>query len=108
MHGLEGLKAEFIQDQKTRDAAGIKKILFERIREDKELRHPRVKILNHLAAQYDFNKDLFMEVNFSRLVKDCMIGKNKAKEYFDLLIKKDLIESRTDGYRVYYRMGIIQ
>ncbi|CAB1062171.1 hypothetical protein D1BOALGB6SA_6947 [Olavius sp. associated proteobacterium Delta 1] len=60
-----------------------------------------MKILNHLAAQYDFNKGIFMEVDFSKLVKECRIGKNKAKDYLDLLVKKGRIESRSDGYRVY-------
>lgn len=103
-YGLEGYKAKVIQDEKNKDVSSLKESLFERVRNDKELRHPHIKILNFLADQYDLQKNQFIDANFSKIVKECRIGKNKAKEYLDLLIEKALIETRTDGYRVYYRV----
>ena len=104
LHGLEGYKARLMQDERCKDLSGFRESLFERVRNDRELRHPHTKILNHLAGQYDFNRNLFAEVHFSRIVKECRIGKNMAKEYLDLLVGKGLVESRTDGYRVYYKV----
>jgi predicted transcriptional regulator len=60
--------------------------------------YPHKKILDFLIEQYDYEKDNFKKVHFSKIVKECRIGKNKAKEYFDFLIKKGLIDTRTDGY----------
>lgn len=99
MHGLEGIMPK-------RKDSEIMEALHKRIRDDRELRHPHVKILNYLAGQFDYENSRFEEVNFSKVVRECRIGKNKAKEYLDLLIGKGLIESRTDGYRVFYRVKV--
>jgi len=72
------------------------------IRQDKSLRYPHRKILDFLIEQYDYQKGKFREIHFSRIVKECRLGKNKAKEYLDYLAEKGLIDSRSDGYRKFY------
>ena len=102
--GLDGFRERIIKEHQEKDSAGFKEYLSEIIMNDKELRHPHIKILNYLADQYDFKTGEFLHVHFSKIVSECRIGKNKAKGYLDLLIEKGLIESRTDGYRVFYRI----
>ncbi|MDA2933576.1 hypothetical protein MYX82_04465 [Acidobacteria bacterium AH-259-D05] len=71
----------------------------ERIRCDKDLRFPHRKILDFLLTQYDFSKNEFKEVHFSRLVREARLGKNKAKSYLSLLEQKGYVKQRNDGYR---------
>ncbi len=74
------------------------------IRSDKELGFPHRKILDCLLGKYDPAKDDFTEIHFSRLVREARIGKNMAKSYLDLLLRKGYIEIRDDGYRKFYRI----
>ena len=74
------------------------------IRTDKELGFPHRKILDCLLGKYDPAKDDFTEIHFSRLVPEARIGKNMAKSYLDLLLRKGYIEIRDDGYRKFYRI----
>jgi hypothetical protein len=67
--------------------------------DDKELRHPHIKILNYLSDQFDMQTGKFEEVNFSKIVKECRVGNNKAKGYLDLLVEKGLIKSMSEGHR---------
>ena len=102
--GLDGFRERIINEHRKRDAVGFREHLSEIILNDKELRHPHIKILNYLADQYDYSEGRFKEVHFSKIVSECRVGKNKAKGYLDLLVAKGLIESRSDGYRVFYRI----
>ena len=102
--GLDGFIKKVLKEHQKKDAAGFKEYLSEIILNDKELRHPHIKILNYLADQYDMQAGNFMDVHFSKIVGECRVGKNKAKGYLDLLVAKGLIESRSDGYRVFYRI----
>ena len=47
---------------------------------------------------------LLGDVHLSKIVREAKIGKNKAKGFMDLLIKKGLIESRSKKYRVFYQI----
>lgn len=78
--------------------------IWARIRSDPEIRFPHRKILERLAARYDFQAKAFSEIHFSGLVKESRVGKNKAKEYLALLEAKGFIASRTDGYRKFYKI----
>lgn len=102
MHGIEGLKVRPDQEKRTTAADEFRAALYEKIRNDLELRHPHMKIIHYLAGQYNYQEGSFLEVHYSRLVKECRIGKNKASEYLGLLIDKGLIETRSDGYRRFY------
>ena len=77
---------------------------YETVRHDSELRFPHRKIIDVLLAQYDYNNGQFMDVHFSKLVKEARIGKNKAKSYLDLLEQKGYIEKWEDGYRKFFRI----
>lgn len=68
-------------------------------------RFPHRKILEYLAQQYDYGEKAYVEVNMSRIVKECRLGKNRAKEYLDCLESKGLLVKREDGYRVWYRIA---
>jgi len=80
-------------------------IFTEKIRNDKDLRFPHRKILEFLLGQYDFEKKEWREVNFSRIVREARIGKNKAKSYLTLLETKGYVEKREDGYKKWWRVG---
>jgi len=45
---------------------------------------------------------IFREAHFSKIVKECRLGKNKAREYLDFLVERGYINRRPDGYRVWY------
>jgi hypothetical protein len=79
--------------------------IWARIRNAPEIRFPHRKIIECLAARYDFQSKAFEEIHFSKLVKEACVGKNKAKEYLALLEVKGLIASRTDGYRKFFRIA---
>jgi len=92
-----------IKTNKQSDHPSKNKIL-ELIRTDPDLRYPHQKIIHYLLNQYDYEIKQFRKVYFSKIVKETRIGKNKAKEYFSLLIEKGLIERSTDGYKVFYQI----
>ncbi len=75
----------------------------EKIFTDKELGHPHKKIMQSLM-DYDYQKQRFKEKNFSKLVKDAQVGKNKANEYLEFLRNKNYLQKRSDGYRHHYQI----
>ena len=82
----------------------IRQELLARISVDPDLRFPHRKLLDFLVGEYDYNKDQFEEVNFSRLVKECKVGKNKAQGYLSVLEQKGFVVRRDDGYRIFFRI----
>ena len=52
------------------------------------------KILDHLSQQYDLDSKSFKEVNYNKIIKECRIGNNKAKEYLNYLTEKGLIKRK--------------
>ena len=103
----EGLKA--YEQRKLKDCQlspnnSMLNKLYDKIRNDKDLRFPHRKILEFLLGQYDFEKNQFREVHFSRLVIEARVGKNMAGSYLSLLEQKGYIEVRNDGYRKWCRV----
>jgi hypothetical protein len=76
----------------------------EKIRTDKDLRFPHKKILDFLLDQFDFTKNEFKGIQFSKLVKEAHVGKNMANNYLSLLEQKGYIEKRNDGYRTFFKI----
>ncbi|MFX1453071.1 MAG: hypothetical protein ACFFCM_19710 [Promethearchaeota archaeon] len=105
-HGIEGYKRKISNGFNSKERTLIKEKIFELIRKDNTLRHPHRKIMNFLIEQYDYGQDKFGEVHFSRIVKECRLGKNKAREYFEFLGEKGFLDTRTDGYRRFYRIKV--
>ncbi len=103
-YGIAGIKAKLDQESKANKLYDIRKKILDKIGNDPEFRYPHIKILNCLVDHYDFQAKCFKELQFSQLVRLSKIGKNKAAEYLDLLIRKGLIGYRSDGYRKYYWM----
>ncbi len=104
-HGIEGYKRKISNGFKAREKILIKEKLLETVRKDTSLRHPHIKIMNFLIEQYDYVQGKFREVHFSKIVKECRLGKNRAGEYLEFLLEKGFLESRTDGYRRFYWVG---
>lgn len=77
----------------------------ERLRSDKDLKHPHRKIVECLLDQFDVQQGIFQEVQFSNLVKKSRIGKSAAKGYLQFLEGKSYVEKRSDGYRLYFRLS---
>lgn len=75
------------------------------VRADKSLRYPHRKIMNYLIEQYDYEKGVFREIHFSKIVKECRIGKNMAKGYLDILTEKGFLIFRADGYRKFFSVA---
>lgn len=101
-NGLNGIKNRLLTDSKIRPNSQNKGQFQPKFRNDKSLRYPHQKILEYLSNQYDYRQDKFLKVHFSKLVKECKIGKNKANEYLDLLVDKGYVKRQSDGYRVWY------
>jgi len=97
-NGINGYKKRIIGDFKS----SPQERLYSKIRTDRTLRHPHRKILDFLIDRYDPVQGVFQEVHFSRIVRECRLGKNKAREYLDYLIARDFLQKRSDGYRVWY------
>jgi len=103
--GLQSYKERCLKDLQSSTTAASLNRLYEKIRNDKDLRFPHRKILEFLLGQYDFEKKEWREVNFSRIVREARIGKNKAKSYLTLLETKGYVEKREDGYKKWWRVG---
>ena len=103
-YGLEGFREKIIKSNKENLTFNPQTYIMQLIQKEPLLRFPHRKILEFLARQYDYEKKAFKEANFSTIVKECKIGKNKAGEYLKLLGEKNLIRRRDDGYRVWYRL----
>lgn len=76
-----------------------------RIIADTSLRFPHRKIIELLLRQFDYEKQEFQEVHFSRLVKEAHVGKGAASGYLHVLQEKGYVIRRDDGYRVFYRLN---
>lgn len=103
MHGIKGY-AENCRGSLSNQEPAIKEKLNAKIRQDRSLRYPHRKILEYMMEQYDFQHNRFREANFSRIVKECRLGKNKAGEYLSLLVERGYLGKRSDGYRIWYRI----
>ena len=71
---------------------------------DQSLRYPHRKIVEYLLTQYDHQRQQYIEIHFSELVRKARLGKNFAKSYLLHLIKHNYIQSRNDGYRLFFRL----
>ena len=101
-HGILGFKEMVLQKFEKQSKENKINRLYSIFMHDKDLTHPHKKILSYLLEQFNLENNCFDSINFSKIVRDCRLGKNKAKEYLDLLIKKKFIEKQNDGYRVWY------
>ena len=99
----EGLKAHK-EDLLKEGSITIRIQWLERIRNDKDLRFPHRKILDFLLDQFDFSKNEFKRIQFSKLVKGARVGKNMASNYLSLLEQKGYVEKRSDGYRTFFNI----
>ena len=104
-YGIEGYRNSIIKSIETKEVFNPQSWLFNAIKDNQSLRFPHRKILEYLSQKYDYNSKSFKEINYNKIVKECRIGKNKAKEYIKLLIDKGFIKERFDGYRVWYKIN---
>lgn len=104
--GFSRLESRSPEKLRSAPAAGDKLLSqwSARIRADTEIRFPHRKILDLFLCEYDSASDRCPEIHFSKLVRAARIGKNKAKGYLDVLEAKGYIQTRTDGYRVFYTL----
>lgn len=104
--GFSRLESRSPEKLRSAPAAGDKLLSqwSARIRADTELRFPHRKIMDCFLGEYDPASDRCPEIHFSKIVKLARLGKNKAKGYLALLETKGYIETRTDGYRVFYTL----
>lgn len=98
--------AGYIKDQQVKNSKEhqLKVDIYATIRNDKRLRYPHNKIIDFLSNQFNYEKQSFNEIHFSKIVKECRIGKNMAKGYLDYLVEVGYLEKRDDGYRVWYKI----
>ena len=99
--GLEAYRARLLHENRL---GRIRQEVLAKISTDTDLRFPHRKILDCLLGEYDYARDDFREVHFSRLVQKCRIGKNKAQGYLTVLEQKSLVVRRDDGYRMFFRI----
>ena len=104
-YGLEGFRERIIKSSKKNNENDTQEWLIHIIQRNPSLRFPHRKILEYLSKQYDYEKKRFKEVNFSTIVKECRLGKNRAGEYLELLEEKGIVKKRKDGYRVWYKLA---
>lgn len=100
--GLNAYRTRLLHENRL---GRIRQELLARISVDGELGFPHRKILDFLVGEYDYSRDEFKEVNFSRLVRECRIAKNRAQGYLSLLEHKGFVVRRDDGYRMFFRIG---
>ncbi len=103
-HGLEGYKERVKGALTAGSPFNPQTWLIGILQKEPEHRFPHRKILEYLARQYDYEKKAFKEVNYSTIVRECRLGRNKAREYLDFLQRKGLIVKRRDGYRVWFSL----
>ena len=101
-HGIKGFKDMVLQNFEKQSKENKISRLYSIFMHDKDLTHPHKKILSYLLEQFSLDKNCFQSIHFSRIVKECRLGKNKAKDYLDLLTQKGFLEKQNDGYRVWY------
>lgn len=102
---LDAQKQKILRSQTLELQRSVADKWHARIRSDSILRSPHRKILECLLVEYDFERQMFQEVNFSRLVEKARIGKSMANRYLEFLEGRGYVEKRTDGYRVYFRLA---
>lgn len=102
-HGLQGL-IEHLKDQISKHKIDVRHKLFELYRNDTKLRYPHEKILKVLISKYDGHVFGFM--NFSNLVKEAKLGKNKASEYLATLEDLGYIQTRRVGKKHLYKINV--
>lgn len=101
-HGIEGFKDMILKNFQKQSKENTINRLHAIFMHDKDLTHPHKKVLSFLLDKYDYEKNIFGKVFFSKIVKHCRLGKNKAKEYLVFLIEKGYVQKHDDGYRVWY------
>ena len=101
--GIEGVRKQAIEETQA-PGKMFYSSLANRINQDPVLGLPHWKILQYLSRQFDTSKCQPTEVHFSKIVRECRLGKNKAGEYLKTLADKGFINRRSDGYRVWYSM----
>jgi len=101
-NGINWLKSKIFKEYNIDEASRIKNQVLTKINADTELRYPHRKILAFLLNQFDFQNCKFKEVHFSKIVKECRLGKNKSKGYLEFLVGKGYLKQRSDGYRVWF------
>ncbi|MBI4454747.1 MAG: helix-turn-helix transcriptional regulator [Acidobacteria bacterium] len=102
--GLAAYRTRLLKSSGVSRQSQLVARIAERVHSDRELGFPHRKILDILLGHYDFSNENFTELNFSRLVREAHVGKNAAKGYLRILEEKGLVESRTDGYRKFFRI----
>lgn len=75
-----------------------------RMSQDVFLRLPHRKLLHRLAQRYDFERGCFLELSFSKLVRDAHVGKQAARGYLGELQSLGYVFRRGDGYRIWFRI----
>lgn len=102
--GLNGYRERRIKEVEASKTQVLVGSYLEKFRKDKELSFSHRKILKFLVEQYDFQKKVFKEVHFSKLVKEAHVGKNVAKGFLELLEAKGYIQRRHDGYKTFFKI----
>jgi len=96
--------AEKLESESKTSIDDAQEKLYEKTRNDQDIRHPHRKIMEYLIGEYDYEMQEFKSVHFSKLVKETKIGKNMANSYLQDLKDKKYIECWTDGYRTFFRV----
>jgi len=102
------LKSKIFKEHNLDEASRIKNQVLSKIQCDIGLKYPHRKILDFLLSQYDYSTGKFKEIHFSKIVKECRLGKNMAKGYLDNLAERGYLKKRDDGYRVWYGMKLMK
>ena len=103
-YGLEGFRNKILNSQKEKQAFNPQTWEAQLVQKEPSLKFPHRKILEYLSRQYDYENNKFKEVNFSSIVRECKVGKNRALQYLRFLERKGMIKQRNDGYRVWYKI----
>jgi DNA-binding transcriptional ArsR family regulator len=86
-------------------STGIVESVLGRARRDPTITYPQRKLLEALASLYDYRTRRFGEISFSKLVRLARVSKSRAKWHLKALEDTKLVRSRTDFYRVYYKIS---
>jgi hypothetical protein len=100
--GLEAYRSRLLRENRL---GRIRSEILSGIAADPECGFPHRKIIDFLLSEYDFAKDDFREVHFSRLARQARVGKNRAQSYLSVLERKGFISRRSDGYRMFFRIA---
>ena len=101
--GLKSYKDRILKEAKgTSELSLILSGIRQKVWNDSELSYSHRRLMECLLNKFDFVTGKFQEVQFSKLVKECKIGKQTARICLELLERKGLIGIRSDGYRKYF------